>query len=227
MDSGEGRGLARGSRTATVPLEPGVADALADCEEKIEAALDTAWHALRKIHDDKLFKVVGYKTFEKYCESRWGYSKTHAYRLIDYSKLVDHLKAEGIETVPSEAVLRPIMQMKRSSKDENHFFQRAAEAVQIVNDTAPKKFDVPQVTQQHVESTLSQFGLYRNAKPRDSTSTAAADLRGWLTKIGQSDALKMTPEAFVKRFDLKGLPGNAPRIVEWLAKYVELVGVRD
>ena len=226
MESSEARGLARGSRNATVPLEPGVADALAECEEKIESALDTAWHALRKIHDDNLFKVAGYKTFEKYCESRWGYSKTHAYRLIDYSKLVDHLKSEGIEDIPSEGVLRPVMQMRRSSKDENHFLQRAVEAVQIVNDTAPKVFDVPQVTAQHVESTLSQYNLYRPTK-RQNSSEAATHLRDLLTKIGQSDAMKMEPEVFVKRFDLKGFPSNFPRIVDWLVKCQEITGVRD
>lgn len=226
MDLGEGRGLARGSRTATAPIEPGVADALAECEQKIEEALDTAWHSLRKIHDDNLFKVAGYKTFEAYCEQRWGYSKTHAYRLIDYSKVVAHLKSEGIESVPTEAVLRPAMKLRRISKGDDDFLQRITEAVQIVNDTAPKKFDVPQVTTQHVESTMSQYGLYRNVKRQD-TSAAATESRDLLTKYGQSEAMKMTPEVFVKRFDLKGFPSNFSRIVDFLVACRDLLDVRD
>src|SRR5690242_1873908 len=117
-------------------LEPEAANQLAACEAKIQAALDGAWRALRQIHDDKLYKVAGHKSFEDYCEKRWGYSKSHAYRLIDHAKIVDQLKSEGAEILPAgEGVTRPLQKLRRISKSEDDFTQRVSEAWQIVQDT--------------------------------------------------------------------------------------------
>jgi hypothetical protein len=171
--------------------------------------------------------VTGYGSFESYAENRWGYSKSHAYRLIDYANLLDHFKAEGIETIPQgEGVARPLMKLKRISKNEEDFMQRATTAWQIATDTAPKTLDVPQVTVEHVESSMQHFGLYRNAK-RKNPNAAADELRDLLTKIGQSDAIKMTPAAFCKQFEAKGFPSTFPRIVEWLVKCAEIADFRD
>ena len=216
-----------GERSTLPSLEPGITDELADCEEIIERSLGDAWHALKRIHDNKLFTVAKCKTFEEYAEKRWGYSKTHAYRLIDHAKIIDQLKAEGVEVLPSgEGLTRPLQKLDRISKSPEEFQQRVSEAWRMAVDTAPKVLDVPQVTVQHVESTMQHFGLYRNTK-RQNTAQAAIDLRDLLTKIGQSDAMKMSPDAFAKRFELKGLPSNAPRIIDWLIKYAEIAGVRD
>jgi hypothetical protein len=210
-------------------LEGGVADLLQECEVIIEQALDSAYNALRRIHDDKLYKAAGYKTFETYTESRWGYSKTRAYQLIDHSKIVEQLKSEGVEFLPTgEGLTRPLQKLRRISKNEDEFKQRVSEAWQIASDTAPKKFDVPQVTVQHVESSMSQFGLYRNAKSTSSSSNAAAiEIRAILTKLSQCDALKMTSGAFMKRFGLKGFPSNFSSIVDWLIGCAEIASQEE
>ena len=216
-------GSVRG-RNATRELEPGVADELAVCEQKIEAALDTAWHALRQIHDDKLYKVAGYKSFESYCEKRWGYSKTHAYRLIDYSKLIDHLKAEGVATLPQgEGVARPLMKLKRISKNEDDFMQRATEAWQIATDTAPKTFDVPNVTVDHVESSMQHYGVYRNAK-RKNPDEDADEIQAALAKVTQCAAFKGAPAKFYEKHGRKGQPAKFYELVTWLNTYAELCG---
>jgi hypothetical protein len=218
--------LGKGSRSTTRELEPDVADLLAQCETTIEAALDGAYHALRRIQEQKLYKAAGYKSFEAYTESRWGYSKSHAYRLIDHSKIVDQLKSEGVEFLPSgEGLTRPFQKLKRISKSEDDFQQRVSEAWRAASDTAPKKFDVPQVTVEHVESTMSRLGLYRNAK-KVSPNAVAVELRDLIAKLSQCDALKMTPKAFAVQFGDKGCPSQFFQTVDWLTDYAGVVGVK-
>lgn len=226
-------GLASGTgkrvigRATLGELEPAVQDNLRLCESKIEGALSDAWHALRKIHDDKLYKADRYNTFEEYAEKRWGYSKSRAYQLIDHANIIDRLKAEGVAFLPSgEGLTRPLQKMKRSSKSEDDFQQKVSVGWRAACDSAPKVMDVPQVTVQHVESTMERLGLYRNAK-RSNPTAAATALRDLLTKIGQSDALKETPEDFYDEYELKGLPSNAARTVGWLVAYLDRAGIRD
>jgi hypothetical protein len=217
----------KGKRRATRELEPEVADRLRDCELKIEAALSDAHHALREIHDNKLYKAAGYTSFESYTESRWGYSKAHAYRLIDHDKIVERLKAEGADWLPSgEGLTRPLQKLKRISKNEEDFMQRATEAMTIAKDTAPKIFDVPQVTVEHVESTLGQFGLYRNAK-KVSPNALAVEVRDIIAKLSQCDALKMSAKDFAAEYGEKGCPSRFFETVAWLSDYAEVVGVKS
>jgi hypothetical protein len=61
----------------------------ADVERHV-SSFAAAGRALREIRDEKLY-LNNYKTFEAYCKERWGYGKTHAYRLIDASAVVDNL----------------------------------------------------------------------------------------------------------------------------------------
>jgi len=227
MDGSETTGLVKGVRVATREVEPELVDELRQCELRIDNAYDDAWHALKTIHDGKLYRADGYKSFKDYVEQRWGYSKSRAHRLIDHVKICEYLKEQGVETLPtSEAHTQSLTKLRRISKSEEDFLQRAGNAWEKAVDTAPKTFDVPRVTADHVENSMQHFGDYRSVK-RQNTSQAAIDLRDLLTRIGQSDAMKMTPSAFAKRFDLKGLPSNAPRIIDWLAEYAEIAGVRD
>jgi hypothetical protein len=218
----------RGRRVAVAELEGEVQDLLRECERRIDAAQTDAWHALRKIHDDKLYKADGYASFKEYVEQRWGYSKSHAHRLIDHSKIIDYLKAEGIGFLPGgEGLTRPFAKFRRKyGEDEEAFLQASSEAWRASMDAAPKAFDVPQVTVQHVESTMERLGLWRNAKPK-STASAGSEVRALLTKLGKSDGLKMSPEAFVKRFADKGFPSDFFQILDWMRGCAELMVVEE
>lgn len=216
-----------GKRTALAQVEPEVREAFDQCERTIESALSDAHHALRKIHDDKLYKVAGFTSFESYCTERWGYSKTHAYRLIDHAKLVDHLKAEGAATVPAtERVARPLLNLRRSSKNDEHYKQRVSEAWQIANDTAPKIFDVPQITESHVISTMAQYGLYRNAKKKVEDPDAI-ELRDRLTKLFQCEAFKSKPKEFVNKSGGKAFPGVFMEKMAWLQDAMEQLAINE
>jgi hypothetical protein len=196
---------------------------LRQCEAKIEGALDDAWHALQRIHDEKLYKADKFATFELYAEQRWGYSKSRAYQLIDHAKLLDHMKAEGITFLPSgEGLTRPLQKLKRTAKTEEGFLKKATEAWQIATDMAPKQFDVPQVTGQHVEETIKHFGLYRNPK-KSSDSAMVDELKGVLSRLTHCDALKkMSGYDFVERHGSRAFPSEFHEVVNWLTECAEV-----
>ena len=217
----------KGERVATREIEPALVDELRECESRIDSAYDDAWHSLKRIHDGKLYRGDGYKSFKDYVEQRWGYSKSRAHRLIDHVKIVEYLKEQGVTSLPtSEAHTEALTKLRRTSKSEEDYLQRAGNAWEMAVDSAPRQFDVPRVTADHVESSMQHFGVYRNAK-KTSPSAAATELRELLTKIGQSDAMKLTPAAFVKQFEAKGFPSTFPRIVDWLVKCAEIADFRD
>lgn len=52
--------------------------------------------ALSEICESGLYKDVN-KSFDRYCESRWGFSGSHARRLIDAASFVKKLRVEKVE----------------------------------------------------------------------------------------------------------------------------------
>ena len=52
--------------------------------------------ALKDIRDDKLYKVLGYRSFEGYCEEMVGMKKTNAYR---YISIVENIKPENVPSM--------------------------------------------------------------------------------------------------------------------------------
>lgn len=53
-------------------------------------------NALKDIRDDKLYKVLGYRSFEEYCEKMVGMKKTNAYR---YISIVENIKPENVPSM--------------------------------------------------------------------------------------------------------------------------------
>jgi hypothetical protein len=198
---------------------------LRECEHTIEQSTQDAWQALKKIHDKRLYVADGYGSFESYCEKRWAYSKSRAYQLIDHVKIVEHLKATGVEFLPgSESDTRPLQKMRRKAKNETDFLNKAAEAWQIAVDTAPKRFDVPNVTAQHVESAMSHFGIHgRKSPPKEQF--IAQEIRGALGKLSQCSALKLSGHDFVEKYGSGPFPKDFHKIVDWLTECAEVADV--
>lgn len=66
---------------------------LIDCEAAVERGMKSfveSGNALTAIRDEKLYREK-YKTFEAYCEGRWGFEKRYANRLIESSKVVNRI----------------------------------------------------------------------------------------------------------------------------------------
>jgi hypothetical protein len=67
--------------------------------------------ALKEIHDQKLYKILGYSRFEDYCIERWDMHQGHARRLEAAATVLDNLKTEPLDPpyLPSsERQIRPM-----------------------------------------------------------------------------------------------------------------------
>jgi hypothetical protein len=79
------------------PLNKAELSQLRECEAVIERGQKTfieVGNALATIKEGKLYKAH-YKTFEKYCKDKWGYTKSHAYRMIESAQVVENLSPMG------------------------------------------------------------------------------------------------------------------------------------
>ena len=59
-------------------------------ELKVERAFYEAGAALREIRDKRLYRST-HRTFEQYCQDRFGFQRAHSYRLIEAAAIVDNL----------------------------------------------------------------------------------------------------------------------------------------
>lgn len=64
--------------------------------------------ALREIRDDRLYRDLLYGSFGSYVRERWDIGKSHAYRLIEASLVLDNLSPVGDVLPTNEAQLRPL-----------------------------------------------------------------------------------------------------------------------
>ena len=60
-------------------------------ELKVERAYVEAGTALRKLRDKRLYRST-HRTFDAYCQERFGLSSRHSYRLIESANVIDNLK---------------------------------------------------------------------------------------------------------------------------------------
>lgn len=70
--------------------------ALATCEDTIQSTQKSfvaCGKALAEIRDDRLYRAE-HKTFEAYCQAKWGWTSRRAYMMIE--------GAEAVKTLPSE-----------------------------------------------------------------------------------------------------------------------------
>jgi hypothetical protein len=63
--------------------------------------------ALREIRNERLYRELLFDSFEQYVKKRWDMGKSHAYRLIEASRVIDNLSPIGDVLPENEAQLRP------------------------------------------------------------------------------------------------------------------------
>jgi len=76
-------------------MGPELSAQLADCERRIQTVFAEQGRALREIRDHDLWRAGGYRGFVEYCELRWEWGTSHAYRLMDAADVVDRLSPNG------------------------------------------------------------------------------------------------------------------------------------
>jgi phage N-6-adenine-methyltransferase len=120
-------------------------DRFSVCEEVIENGLQTfvdVGEALAEIRDQRLYRD-NYNTFERYCQDRWGLSRTHIDRTISAAEVVRNLAPIGVKP-RNESQARPLTSLK--PKEQRQAWQEAVK-------TAP----AGKVTAAHVEKTVKVF----------------------------------------------------------------------
>lgn len=100
-------------------LTKGELSELARLERIIENGLETfleVGRALLKIREGRLYRE-SYDAFEAYCREKWGFSKTHANRLIAGAEAVETLG--DLEIMPAnEAQVRPLTKLEPQQQAE-------------------------------------------------------------------------------------------------------------
>lgn len=67
--------------------------------------------ALKEIRDQRLYRQLCFDTFEDYTNQRWDMGKSHAYRLIDASQVLDNLSPIGERLPRNEAQARALSKL--------------------------------------------------------------------------------------------------------------------
>jgi hypothetical protein len=83
---------------------------LQELESIVEHGLQTFYDvgkALDEIREQKLYRET-HKTFEAYCQQKWGIARRTAYRFIDASKVMDNLCPIGHKIPTKENQVRPL-----------------------------------------------------------------------------------------------------------------------
>ena len=85
---------------------------LCELERIIQKGKDTfveVGTALAEIRDAKIYRAT-FKTFEEYCQTRWGFTKSYANNIIAASEVVSHLTTNVVKP-KTEAQARPLAKL--------------------------------------------------------------------------------------------------------------------
>ena len=129
-----------------------ITQSLAHYEAIIERGLKTfveVGNALLAIREGKLYRQkYAYKTFDEYCQKRWGFVRRQADRLISAAEVIDNLRPVGLISPQTERQARPLTQLEP---------EQQREVWQKVVDTAPIVNGEPKITGAHVQCVVNQI----------------------------------------------------------------------
>ncbi len=137
-------------------------DELYRCELIIERGLKTFFEvgaALLRVRDLRLYRVE-YKTFEAYCDERWGMGRRYVNQIIAASQVRENLGAIAPKTLPeNEAQARPLTRLKDPEQQREAWQQAVATAA-------------GRITAAHVEQVVKEM-LTRFDPPPEQLEPAA------------------------------------------------------
>lgn len=88
---------------------------LARCEADIQRGLYEAWRGLREINEGRLYRAQ-FATFEEYVETRWGFSRRYASRLIESANLIDEMGTNGSQISINERTVRALLEVSKTER---------------------------------------------------------------------------------------------------------------
>lgn len=101
------------------PLEIGEVSRLADLEAVIERGVQTfveVGQALMEVRDARLYRL-SHGTFEDYCRERWGWGRSHTYRLMDGAQVAHLVSPTGDIERPNERQARELVPLMREAPE--------------------------------------------------------------------------------------------------------------
>jgi hypothetical protein len=118
--------------------------------------------ALKKIRDEKLYKVALFDSFESYVKHRWEMGKSQAYRLIEASRVVENLSPFGDALPANEAQARVLARLPPSEQKKvwREFLESGAEQ-----------------TASNIERFVRAAGAKAEGRRKDLTGVIGADYK--------------------------------------------------
>ncbi len=85
-------------------------------EERVERAFYESGLALKELRDRRLYRNT-HKSFEQYCQDKFGYERRYPYYLIDAVDVVDNLRTISAQILPNkETQVRPLIKLKQDEQ---------------------------------------------------------------------------------------------------------------
>jgi hypothetical protein len=103
--------------TTLEPISLDESKRLIELEITVEAGRQTfiaVGTALAEIRDTRLYKA-DFATFDDYCNKRWGFSRTHAHRLIEAASVATGMLPTG--NIPNERTARELAKVPAAKRE--------------------------------------------------------------------------------------------------------------
>lgn len=185
-----------------VHLTSAETDWLAQCEATIERGMKTfreVGDALMSVRDNRLYRAE-FATFEDYAEQRWGFTKTHANRLVSASSVAAILAPTGVE-INSERQARELAPLLDEPDQLRQAFAEAAERTNgkptaaAIRDVVRERLDPESVLAQTAMAALNKHAAIeehnawvREAK-QDFTPERVAEIETFVRPAVQFERL--------------------------------------
>jgi hypothetical protein len=109
---------------STEILTPKETVRLCELERVIQKGKDTfveVGTALAEIRDSRMYRAT-FKTFDDYCQERWGFSRIRAHQMIDAAQTATVLTNVNMQPPKSEAQARPLAKLPAETLHFQWFF---------------------------------------------------------------------------------------------------------
>ncbi len=149
------------SEYATAQLDVAERSRLQELELIVEHGLQTFYEvgkALEEIREQKLYRET-HKTFEAYCQEKWGITKRRAYQFIDAAEIMENLCTNVHNSLVKEYQIRPLKGLPAELQIE--IWQEAV-------DSSPNGIPTGAAIQRLVDQRFPSGGSGRSPKDTDS-----------------------------------------------------------
>ena len=196
-------------------------------ERQVERAFYQAGIALKELRDRRLYRST-HKTFKEYCQDRFGFTRSHPYRLIDEDATPE--LGSGARVVRAAIVIDNLVQMSPIGRQNNSESERLGGILPTnerqcrpLSKLEPEK--QREVWQQAIELNGGKVPSGKIVSELVSQIKGKSNLKDkHQLKVGQQIRVKANHPLFAKRFGIiKQIPNRSSAIVELNNGKTELI----